>query len=179
MLEEIIIAGFGGQGVVFAGTLLCHAGMREGLHVSGIPSYGPEMRGGTANYQVVISDEEITSPVISNPTSCIIMNQLSLQKFEKRVCKNGLIILNSSLIEKRVEREDVAVLRIPATEIADSIGNTKCANMVLLGAYISKTKVLRLHSVIQSLPHLLSQDKDKLILLNEYALEEGAKFGNA
>jgi 2-oxoglutarate ferredoxin oxidoreductase subunit gamma len=177
VLEEIIIAGFGGQGVVFAGTLLCHAGMKEGLYVSGIPSYGPEMRGGTANYQVVISNKEITCPVISNPTSCIIMNQPSLERFEEKVCKKGLIILNSSLIRKKIKREDVVVLKIPATEIADELGNTQCANMVLLGAYICKTKVVRLESVIEALPQILSKDKDKLISLNECALREGVRFG--
>ncbi|MBU1487668.1 2-oxoacid:acceptor oxidoreductase family protein [bacterium] len=178
MLEEVVIAGFGGQGVVFCGTLLCCAGMREEKEVCGIPSYGAEMRGGTANYSVVISEEEIASPLVFNPTSAIIMNQPSLDKFEPKMKSGGLMILNSSLVTREIDRADLKVVKIPATLIATELGNERVANMVALGAYLSKSKVVLLENAVKALSLSLSKDKQKLLTINEKALRKGFEIGS-
>ncbi len=135
MEERIIIAGFGGQGVMAMGQLLTYAGMIEGKHVSWLPSYGPEMRGGTANCSVIVSSEPVGSPVVVNSTTAIVMNKPSLDKFEPSVNKGGRLFINSSLIEQKSKRDDIEVYYISANEIADELGNMRVANMVMLGAY--------------------------------------------
>lgn len=139
MQEEIIISGFGGQGVLLAGKLLCIAAMREGKHVSHIPSYGAEMRGGTANCKVIISDEEISSPVIDNPTIVIALNTPSLHKFEPKMAENGLLLYNSSLIFEKPTRTDIKVESVKANDISEAAGSLRAANMAALG-YLLKLK---------------------------------------
>ncbi|KUK55187.1 MAG: 3-methyl-2-oxobutanoate dehydrogenase (Ferredoxin), gamma subunit, partial [Atribacteria bacterium 34_128] len=123
MLDEIIIAGFGGQGILLMGRLIAHAGMLEGKNVAWMPSYGPEMRGGTANCTVIISSEEVASPVVPNPITLIAMNQASLDKFEPLVERGGIVILNKSLISRDVNRDDLEVVKVPANDIANELGN--------------------------------------------------------
>ncbi|KUO48789.1 MAG: 2-oxoacid:ferredoxin oxidoreductase subunit gamma [Desulfitibacter sp. BRH_c19] len=174
MLQEIIIAGFGGQGVMSMGQLLAYAGMLEGKHVSWIPSYGPEMRGGTANCAVTISDMEIGSPIVSEPNSVIVLNLPSLIKFEPTLVPGGLLLLNTLVAGQKYTRKDVSGYEIPAVEIADRLGNTKVANMVMLGAYLKATNVVSVDSVIESLKKVLPQRRHNLIPLNRQALELGA-----
>jgi 2-oxoisovalerate ferredoxin oxidoreductase beta subunit len=142
------IAGFGGQGVLFLGRLLAEAGMRQGYHVSWLPSYGPEMRGGTAHCHVTISTEPIASPLVSRPSVLIAMNRPSLERFEPEVIPGGLILYDSSLISTHVRRTDVEAIPVPATRMADQLGSAKAANMVMLGAYLGLTRVLSIETVI-------------------------------
>ena len=176
MLERIIISGFGGQGVMLMGRLLAYAGMIEGKKVAWMPSYGPEMRGGTANCTVLISTEEIGSPIVSHPKALIAMNQPSLDKFEPNVNDDGLIIVNSSLIERQLERKNIAELRIPADDIAYKLGNSRVANMVVLGAYVKKTGVVKMESVFKALEKALASKNKKIIDLNKVALKKGEEM---
>lgn len=174
MLEEIIIAGFGGQGVMSMGQLLAYAGMLENKKVAWIPSYGPEMRGGTANCGVTISDSEISSPLVSEPSVCIVMNKPSLEKFESTIKTGGLLFVNTSLIDIRPTREDISVYEIPANDIANEIGNSKVANMVMLGAVLEVIKAVEPKSIIESLKKVLPPKRHNLIPINNQALEKGA-----
>jgi len=175
MLEELIIAGFGGQGVMSMGQLLAYAGMIEHKHVAWIPSYGPEMRGGTANCAVTISDREISSPVVTEPSSVIIMNQPSLHKFEPAIKPGGLLIINSSLVSRKPTRNDIRVVEIAADELAsEKLGNTRVANIIMLGCYIKLTLAVTIESIIDSLKKVFPQRKHNLIPLNRRALELGA-----
>lgn len=176
MLDEIIIAGFGGQGILLMGRLIAQAGMLEGKHVSWMPSYGPEMRGGTANCTVIVSSEEVASPVVTNPVSLIAMNQPSLDKFEPLVEKGGVIIVNQSLVFREVKRDDVEVVKVPANDIANELGNLRVANMVTLGSYIAKSKSVKMETVFQSLEEALSRQSQEILTLNKEALERGAKI---
>jgi 2-oxoglutarate ferredoxin oxidoreductase subunit gamma len=176
VLEEIIIAGFGGQGVMSMGQLLAYAGMQEGKYVSWLPSYGPEQRGGTANCAVVISDEPVGSPVVSRPSAAIILNNPSFDKFEPRVREGGLLVLNSSLVTRETARKDVKVIEVRATHLANELGNSQVANMILLGAYLANSSIISFVSVIQSLNKVLSAEKSDLIGVNIKALEKGASF---
>jgi 2-oxoglutarate ferredoxin oxidoreductase subunit gamma len=176
MLEEIIIAGFGGQGVMSMGQLLAYAGMLEGKHVSWLPSYGPEQRGGTANCSIVVSDEPVGSPVVSRPQTAIILNNPSFEKFEPHIRPGGLLILNSSLVTRITTREDIKVIEVQATQMANELGNSKVANMILLGTYLANVPFISLHSVVHSLNKVLSPEKSHLIELNIKALEKGATF---
>lgn len=176
MLEEVIMAGFGGQGVMLMGRLLAYAGMLEGKNVAWMPSYGPEMRGGTANCTVIISSEEVASPVVSYPKSIIVMNKPSLDKFEATVQKDGLIIINESLINQKVKRDDVRIVRVPANDIANELGNLKVANMVVLGAYLKKSEVVRLETIFKALEKVLAGRNQKLIDLNKKALKQGEEL---
>ncbi len=176
MHEEIIMAGFGGQGVMSMGQLLAYAGMLEGKEVSWLPSYGPEMRGGTANCSVIVSDEPVASPIVTDATAVIIMNKPSLGKFQDTVIPGGAIFINSSLVDDKCSREDIDIYYIPANDVADEIGNNKVANMVMLGAYIKKTGIVSTDSVIESLKKVLGPSKAHLIPVNEEALKRGAEF---
>ncbi len=178
MLEQVLVAGFGGQGVLSTGQLLAYAGMHEGKHVSWIPSYGPEMRGGTANCGITVSDLEISSPMVSEPTALIVMNRPSLEKFEKDVVPGGLILVNSSLIDSKVEREDLRVLYIPANEMAEELGNGRVANNIILGALLGATGVVSADAVIASLKQVLPKHRHNLIGVNREALSEGMKLAN-
>ena len=176
MNEEIIMAGFGGQGVMLMGNILAYAGMKEQKEVSWIPSYGPEMRGGTANCTVIVSDNKIPSPMPSKPDSLIAMNFPSLNKFMEQVKSDGLIFINSSLVNKEVSVKETEIVNVPAGDIASDLGNDRVANMIILGAYVTKTKIVGLNTVKNALKWALSENKHDLIPLNEEALERGKEI---
>jgi len=170
---QILAAGFGGQGVMSLGMILTYAGMLERRKVSWMPSYGPEMRGGTANCSVMISDRPIGSPIVTEPNILIVMNKPSLARFEPAVVSGGLIMVNSSLIDTDVERDDVEVLKITANDLAEELGNAKVANVVMLGALIEAKSPVSFDSVVRSLKEVFKGGKEKLIDLNVKALEKG------
>jgi 2-oxoglutarate ferredoxin oxidoreductase subunit gamma len=172
MLIKTIIAGFGGQGVLSMGLNLAQAAMLEGKNVTYLPSYGAEVRGGTANCTVAISDDEIASPVASEPEFIIAMNQPSAVKFQNQIQSGGLFFINSSLVEAALSRGDINVVRVPANSIAEKLGNPKAANMVMLGAFTKKSSLVSLSSLIEGLKRTLGS-KQKLIALNEKALRAG------
>ena len=174
MTREIIVSGFGGQGVMAIGKTMTEAGLAEGLNVSWLPSYGPEMRGGTANCCVVLSDKAVGSPVVLNPTELIAMNTPSLLKFEPNVVKGGIILLNSSIVDVEPTRTDVKAYKVPCIEIANELGNPKVANMAMLGAYLEATKALKFETVHEMLRHVFHGPKEKLVAINIKALEAGA-----
>lgn len=174
MLQEIVLAGFGGQGVMSMGQLLAYAGMLEDKHVAWIPSYGPEMRGGTANCMVTISTDPISSPIFSEPSTAIVLNKPSLDKFAAAVQPGGILLINTSLIEPGYKRKDIRIYEISANELAAEMGNTRVANMILLGAFIELTKAVSIDSVIESLKKVLPEHRHNLIPLNRQALEKGA-----
>lgn len=173
MLEEIIIAGFGGQGVMSMGQLIAYAGMLEGKGVSWLPSYGPEQRGGTANCAVVVSDTPVGSPLVTRPSTAIVLNNPSFDKFEPRVRPGGLLIVNSSLVVRASERKDIKIIEIAATDMANDLGNSRIANMILLGAFLELTKIVTTDSIIESLKKVLSANKHHLIEVNKQALQKG------
>ena len=176
MQTEIVISGFGGQGVLFAGQLLAYAAMDQGLEVTWIPSYGPEMRGGTANCTVIISDEEIGSPLVRNPKVAVAMNRPSLDKYDPLVKPGGLLIINSSILDKNSERKDIQVVRVPANEIAEKIGDRRMTNMVVLGALLANLPILPLEALEKALKEHLPERHHRLLPLNYQALREGAKY---
>jgi len=175
MEERIIIAGFGGQGVMSMGQLLTYSGMIENKNVSWLPSYGPEMRGGTANCNVIVSDGLIGSPIVTEATTAIIMNKPSLDKFEEDVVSEGKLLINSSLIDRKTSREDVDAYYIPCNDIALELGNLKIANMVMLGAYLELTKTVEVSSIIEAFKKVFGESKAHLIPINQKALEKGAE----
>ena len=169
-----MFAGFGGQGVILAGKLLAQAGVDYGLEVTWLPSYGPEMRGGTANCTVLLSDEPIGSPVVDNPTVLVAMNLPSLDRFEKTVAEAGIIVVNSSLITRPVGRNDVQTLSVPTNGIAVSLGNSQAANMVALGAVIKATEVISLQLIKSTMAKMLShKNSAEIVAVNEQALDAG------
>ena len=174
MKKQITIAGFGGQGVMSIGKSLVEAAVAEGMHATWVPSYGPEMRGGTANCEVVLSEEPVGSPVFTYPTELIAMNRPSLHKFEDKVKPGGIIFVNSSIIGDKVQRTDVKAVYVPCDTIADELGNKKVSNMVMLGAYIAATGALKEETIRQMLVHMFTGPKAKLVDLNMKALEKGA-----
>lgn len=176
MYQGIRISGFGGQGVISAGVLLAYAGMLEGKNVSFFPSYGAEMRGGTANCSVVISSEEVTTPIVSQPDTAIVLNEPSLAKFEPLVKPQGLLIINSSLIHSKPARTDIKVLYVPCNQIADELGNAKIINMVAIGTLSANTGVVSIDSISKALPKVFSKLKPELIELNTMALRRGAEI---
>lgn len=179
MLQEIIVAGFGGQGVMSMGQLLAYAGMEEDKHVSWIPSYGPEMRGGTANCSVTISDVPVSSPLISEPDTLIVLNRPSLEKFEPDVKPGGLLLINSSLIDIDAKRSDLRIVKIPADDLAnEKFGNTRVANMILVGAFVAITQAVSINSVVGALKKVLPEYRHNLIPLNRQALELGMELAN-
>jgi 2-oxoisovalerate ferredoxin oxidoreductase beta subunit len=171
---EMIIAGFGGQGILLLGATLAHTGMLENYHVSWLPSYGPEMRGGTANCHVMIKNKEVASPLTNQPTVLIAMNRPSLEKFAKDIISGGLLIYDSSLIEIKPKRKDIECLAVPATEIADNLGMTRIANMVIGGAYLGYTAFMNLDTLKEALKTAIKR-KD-LLALNNKAVDAGYKF---
>lgn len=159
--------------MVLMGTLLSYSAMVEGKHTTFFPSYGAEMRGGTANCSVVVSDDEIASPVVNQPDCVVAMNIASLEKFESRVRPGGVIFVNSSLIKRKVERDDVEEIRIPANDIAEELGNSRAANMVILGSILKKTGAVRVDAAIGCLEKVLSERAMALLDLNKKALRRG------
>ena len=176
MQQEVIIAGFGGQGVLFAGQLLAYAGMDAGKAVTWIPSYGPEMRGGTANCTVVISDEEIGSPFVMNPTAVMAMNLPSLDKYEQLVKPGGTLVVNTSMVNRAVERDDITVVSLPANDIAEALGNKRAVNMVMLGALLANSDILSLEAIEDALANHLPERHQHLLPANKAALEKGAGY---
>ncbi len=176
MQKEIIIAGFGGQGVLFAGQLLAYAAMEYGKETTWIPSYGPEMRGGTANCTVIVSDEEIGSPVVRFPAGVIALNLPSLDKYEPLVSPGGVLVVNQSMINRGVTRSDILNVVIPASEIAEGIGDKRMTNMVLLGGLLANLPVLPLEALEQAIREHTPERHKRLIPLNIQALREGAAF---
>ena len=176
MLEEIIIAGFGGQGVLSLGMTLAYAGMIEDKEVSWMPSYGPEMRGGTANCMTILSDEPISSPVIHVFDTAIVLNQPSMEKFGSRLKAGGLLIYEKDSILEPLHDEDVEVIAIPAAKIAHDLGMSKAMNMVILGAYLARKSVVKIESVEEALHKVLPEKYHALIPKNLAALQLGADF---
>lgn len=174
MYQDVMIAGFGGQGVLLAGKLLAHAGMIEGKHVTWFPSYGAEIRGGTANCTVIISSEEIGSPVVQHPTAMLIFNEASYKKFEQGVKAGGQLFLNTSLVHQPPTRTDISRIDVKANDIAETLGDIRIANMVMLGAFLKKTGVVALASVLMALKQVLPSRRHSLLPLNEKALQCGA-----
>lgn len=173
MRREVIMAGFGGQGVMAMGKNLMKAGAEEGFEVTWVPSYGPEMRGGTSNCSVILSDSRIGTPLIEHPTELVAMNRPSLAKFEEAVQPEGKIFVNSSTITDKVDRDDVTTYYIPCDQIASELGNPKVSNMVMLGAYIGATDAVKVDTVEDMIRHMFSGEKEKLIPLNLEALHQG------
>lgn len=174
MQHEIIISGFGGQGALFAGQLLAYAALAEGRHVTWIPSYGPEMRGGTANCTVIVSDDEIGSPLVRQPSAAIVLNPPSFDRYEPLVQKDGVLLINASLISMVSKRSDIRAIAIQANEIATEIGAAQMANVVLVGALVAATGVVKLETLDAVLEeHVSARHRDKLEL-NKQALRRGA-----
>jgi 2-oxoglutarate ferredoxin oxidoreductase subunit gamma len=176
MYQGVIMSGFGGQGIISAGILLAYSGMVDGKHVTFFPAYGAEMRGGTANCSVVVSSEEVASPVVSTPDSLIVMNEPSLLRFEPALRPQGLLLINKSLVASQPKRTDLNAVSIDANKIAEEIGTVKCANMVMLGALINRTQAVTLESMIKTLPKVFTRAKEEMIKINVEALKKGATF---
>ena len=176
MQTEVVISGFGGQGVLFAGQVMAYAAMDSGKEVTWFPSYGPEMRGGTANCTVIVADEEIGSPLVRNPQAAIIMNLPSLDKYEPLLRSGGVLIANTSLINRGVMRDDLEVVPIPANEIAEELGDRRMANMVMLGALLARLPVLSLESVEAAIRAHMPERRKGLIPTNIEAIRRGAAY---
>lgn len=177
LYEEVIIAGFGGQGIMLAGRLLAQTAMRAGKEVTYMPSYGAEVRGGTSNCMVIIAEEKIACPVVGNPDSLIVMNKASLNKFAPRLKKGGLLIMNSSLIDTEPELDDsIEMIAVPADELAVELGSPKSANMVAIGAYLQKRGYLTPDTAVQALPETIAERYYKTLPVNTKALHRGAEF---
>jgi len=184
MHEEIIFSGFGGQGALFAGQLITYAGMDAGWEVTWIPSYGPEMRGGTAHCTVIISDQPIGSPIIRNPTNVVVLNPESMEKYELLIKPGGLLVVNSTLVRRPAVRGDITFLPVPANDLAAAAsaegggprGNTKMANVVLLGAMLTVRPIISLEAVEKVLDERLKGSKRRFIEPNKRALHRGAKY---
>jgi len=178
VLIKSVFAGFGGQGVLSMGLNLTQAAMIEGKHVTYLPAYGAEMRGGTANCTVAISDEEIASPVASSPQLVVVMNQPSLVRFQNQVDSNGVVFINTSLIEAEVLRTDIDVIKVAANQIAEELGSARSANMVMLGAFIKKSNLVLFDTIVDVVHSLLEGKGEKLFAANKKALETGYRLIN-
>ena len=174
--EEIIIAGFGGQGVLSMGQTLGYAAMVEGKNVSWMPSYGPEMRGGTANCITIVSDTTISSPIVSRFDTGILLNQPSMDKFESRIKPGGIIVYESTNILHATERTDIGVYAIAAADEANKLNNVRIANMILLGAFLQRKPIVSLDGVIEALKKVLPERYHNLLPVNRQALEVGAEL---
>jgi len=175
---DVIIAGFGGQGVLLIGKMLAYAGMRGGKEVSWLPSYGPEMRGGTCNCTVVIADRTVGSPVVQHPRSALLLNLPSLDKFEPLMKPGGLVVINTSLINRDPRRDDLRVVKVPANEIAVELGNPRGANMVALGAYVGATGAVGL-DVVEEIVRETFAAKANVVESNLAALRRGFELGRS
>ena len=176
MTFETIMAGFGGQGLLFSGKVLAHAALIEGKELSWLPSYGPEMRGGTCNCSVIVSDDPVGSPIIAHPNVLMVMNEPSLDKFEGTVAKGGTIFVDSALIARKVARTDVEVVYIPATKMANDMAAPSLANMIILGAIVERLGCVKGETVVEALKHVISARKANLLEANLKAVEAGREF---
>ena len=173
MKKEFIFAGFGGQGMLLIGKFLAMSCMLDGKHVSWLPSYGPEMRGGTANCSVIVSDDPVASPMVDMADVVIAMNQPSLDKFERKVKPGGLLIINSSIVERKAERDDIEVVYCDSSRLADEVGNPKGANVAILGAMMAKVDVCSVDSMVEAIRIELGERKAKFLEGNKKALLAG------
>lgn len=176
MQVETVFAGFGGQGVLLAGKILAETGMELGKEVVWLPSYGPEMRGGTANCTVIVADAPIASPIISSPRDAVVMNKPSLEKFCPHLRAGGFVVVNSSLIDVRPDRDDLVVIDVPANQIAIDAGTAKAANMVMLGAYAGLSAVVPFDALLEQAKHEFAK-KPKLVPVNVRCIEQGYELG--
>ena len=176
MLKKTIFAGFGGQGVLMMGYVFAVSAMRDGKNVTYLPSYGAEVRGGTANCTVAVSDEEIFSPVASSPDYAVIMNRPSLTKYEGTITEGGVIIQNSSLVDRDLTRDDVEAVKVPANDIAKKLGSDRIINMIMLGAFVTKTGLTTLDSIMNGLTEIVKGKKASLMKLNRKGLDKGAEY---
>jgi len=179
METSIVISGFGGQGVLFAGQLLAYAGMDNDKHVTWIPSYGPEMRGGTANCTVIVSDDPVGAPLVAEPDVAIALNLPSFEKYEGLVKPGGLLVINSSLIDAKTLRNDIDFIAIPANEIAEELGSVKMMNMAAIGALLAKRPFLTLDQIKQALDNHLPPRKAHLLEANKQVIEKGYESATA
>lgn len=176
MREKIIIAGAGGQGIMLLGKVIAEAAAREDKYITWLPSYGAEVRGGTANCMVIISDKEIGSPYIDRPDTLLIMNGPSFKKFKPRLKNQGLLILDSSFVDKKIDDKKTHIIKAPFTYIAIKLGNIKVANMVALGCYVANKNIIKAESVLRAIEDIAPEDKKDLIEINKQALGEGIKI---
>jgi 2-oxoglutarate ferredoxin oxidoreductase subunit gamma len=176
MQTEIIFSGFGGQGALFAGQLMAYTALDLDKHVTWFPSYGPEMRGGTAHCTVIISDEEIGSPMITRPDVAVVMNLPSLDKYEPLVKPGGVLVVNTSLVDRDAKRKDIDVVKVPANEIAEEMGETRLANMILLGALLEQLPILPAKQVADSLGRHIPEHRRSLLEANLKAMKRGASL---
>jgi 2-oxoglutarate ferredoxin oxidoreductase subunit gamma len=179
MHEEVVFAGFGGQGVLFAGQLLAYAAMREDKHVTWIPSYGPEMRGGTANCTVVVSDDPIGAPVAKYPSVVVAFNNPSLLKYIDQVKSGGLLVVNSSLVNAPLERDDIQIVAIPATDTANELGEARLTNMILSGAMLAALPMVSVETLTATITDKLPQRKQHLLPVNIQAIQRGVELAQA
>lgn len=176
MLKKTVFAGFGGQGVLMMGYVTALSAMLDGKHVTYLPTYGAEVRGGTANCTVVVSDDEIFSPVASSPDYAVIMNRPSLAKYEGTIREGGLILINSSLVDRDPMREDVEVLKVPANDLARELGSDRTINMIMLGAFVAKTEITTPAALIQALEEITKGKKASLMKMNQKGLDRGVQY---
>lgn len=176
MREEIIISGFGGQGILFAGQLLAYAGLESDLNVVYFPSYGPEMRGGTAHCTVIISDEEIGSPFIRYPSAAIVMNIPSMERYEPLLKERGILVVNTSLVDRNPGRIDIEVIPVPANDVAEQVGDKRLANIVMMGALLGKSNILSVSAIENSLRKHIPENRRNLLDANIAALKRGAQI---
>lgn len=176
MTKKTIFSGFGGQGVLMMGYVLAVAAMRDGKEVTFLPSYGAEVRGGTANCTVVVSDEEIFSPVASSPDYAVIMNKPSLLKYEGMIKEGGIVILNSSMVDRVPPRSNLEVVKVPANDIAKELGSDRTINMIMLGAYVAKTGITSLDSIMNGLTEIVKGKKPSVMKLNRMGLDKGSEY---
>lgn len=178
MREDIIFAGFGGQGIMLMGKVISYAAMNKGKFVTWMPSYGAEVRGGTAHSMVIISDTAIASPIVREPSICVVMNIPSLQKFENKVKVKGMLIINKSLTDIAAKRKDIDILEIPATDMASRLGNSRVGNMIILGALLARKNILPVESLTESLKDVIPERLHKMIPINEEAIKKGYEYGS-
>jgi 2-oxoglutarate ferredoxin oxidoreductase subunit gamma len=176
MIHKTIFAGFGGQGVLMMGYSYAHAAMHQGYHVTYLPSYGAEMRGGTANCTVAVADDEIASPIASEPDFLVVMNNPSLITFQNRIGANGVFFLNSSIIKARPSRADIRIFEVPAGDIADRLGNPRVQNIVMMGTYVRKTGLVSAETYLKSLKGIIGEKKKSLFETNRNAFTAGYDF---
>ena len=174
--KEFLFSGFGGQGILFSGKFIANKGLIEDKNVSWLPSYGPEMRGGTASCSVIVSDDQVGSPIVSNPDVLIAMNLPSLDKYEKTVKAGGIIVLDSSLIERKVERDDVKAVYVPATKLAGDNGIPTLANMIIVGRVLKEIGEYDEQAILTTLKKIISAKHADMLDFNRKAIKIGAEF---
>jgi 2-oxoglutarate ferredoxin oxidoreductase subunit gamma len=179
MHEEIIVSGFGGQGTLFAGQLITYTAMDEGWCVTWMPSYGPEMRGGTARCTVIVSADDIGSPVIRQPSICIVMNPDSMDKYEPLVKPGGLLVVNSTLVRTKSERRDIECIYVPANDLAAELGNVRMANVVLLGAMLGRRSIVSVEGIKRTLDQHIPNERKRIVEPNKRALDRGVEYARA